>query len=350
MADQLADGRQLNLLRHPFDQYQRYQDIRVAVDVIRQHEQKSILKVLDVGGTALSKRFLASDDVLTVNLEPNSSTQVGGDGSHLPFENDRFDVVITVDTLEYVPPEHRQTFITELLRVSRAFVSITGPFSSGYKEIAEETLYEFLTTQLGVQHRFLREHLENGLPDLEAIHRMLCASTEVISIPSGYIQHWLPLMLIKHILLSITNGEDVSHELDQYYNYACYRGAHRIPSHRHLLVAAKSGHTDALELIRGAFKQLNRTETPDLNGVLAMWQALRWQTILRQQADAAQQQQAEIAHLRNESQLLTTRVAQLQALQAENRRLASLVTGYESGRFIRFMAALKQLQRAVRRV
>ena len=53
-------------------------------------------------------------------------------------------------------------------------------------------------------------------------------------------------------------------------------------------------------------------------GVLALWQAVRWQALLKEYEE------------------------KLHNLEAENKRLSQLVTDYESGRFMRFMAKLKQ--------
>lgn len=315
-----------NLLDYPFDQYQRYQDVRLVVDTIQSRHQAELLTILDVGGSPLTKRFLSSYAVVSVNLEAGSGVQAQCDGTRLPFADGRFDIVVTVDTLEHVPEALRAVFIRELLRVSSDYAIITGPFANDYNEAAEAALNEFLVNVIGMQHRFLTEHLQNGLPDLDTCLRTV---TEIckghVTIPSGYIHHWLPLMIIKHGLMRIAGGQDIVDELDRFYNYACYWSDHRLPCYRWVVVASRSGDAATLTSVQQAFDPPEQSPTPDLNGVVAMWQVLRWQQVLKE---------------RNE---------QIDRLQTENRRLNELVSAYASGRFMRFMAALKLLIGLARR-
>jgi hypothetical protein len=321
----------LELLGYPFDQYQRYQDIRLVLDTIQSQWQGQPLKILDVGGSPITSRFLFNYAVLSANVLMGAGVQLQCDGSRLPLADGSFDAVITVDTLEHVPEVSRAAFIHELVRVSSSFVIITGPFANGYNEVAEKTLNDFLVNVVGSQHWFLTEHLENGLPDLDTCLQVIARTCESsIAIPSGYIHHWLPLMIIKYDLTRIAGGQDISDELDRFYNYACYWSDHRLPSYRQVVVASKRPDPDTLASIQRAFQRPEETLTPDLNGVVAMWQALRWHKVLQVHADA-------LARLRAEND----------SLRAENQRLNALVAGYASGRFIRFMAAMKQLRDAV---
>ncbi|MCF0440221.1 class I SAM-dependent methyltransferase [Klebsiella pneumoniae] len=57
---------------------------------------------------------------------PNTWFKVKADGCMLPFKDDVFDVVMSCETLEHVPPEKRITFLGELCRVSRRLVFVTA--------------------------------------------------------------------------------------------------------------------------------------------------------------------------------------------------------------------------------
>lgn len=335
MTDKLSDNRDIDLLGYPFDQYQRYQDIQLVVDTIRSHEQRSSLRILDVGGTPLSKTFLPNDSVVTTNLELGSSVQLQSDGTRLALADRSFDVVLTCDTIEHIPFDRRPAFIAELLRVSQAYTIITGPFSNGFNEAAETALSEFLTNVVGFEHRFLNEHLQNGLPSLDGtLDAIARTAAQTIIIPSGYIQHWLPLMIIKHDLWRIAGGQAIADELDRYYNYTNYWHDHRLPSYRQIVVAAQSAHTAALDPIQRAFDRSDPKAAPDLNGVLAMWQALRWSTVLKDRAETLNRLRAEYE-------------SKINQLRSENQQLTALVAAYRTGRFIRFMAAWKQLVGAI---
>lgn len=306
------------LLSHPFDQYQRYQDVRGVIEAIQSQTQNNALTILDVGGSPLALKFLSNYPVVTANIEVEAGVKLQADGARLPFADKSFDIVITVDTLEHVPAAQREAFINELLRVTGAYTILTGPFANGYNEMAETTLNDFLTEVVGLQHRFLLEHLQNGLPHLEeCLHWISKISQNYLVIPSGYTHNWLPLMLIKHYLGRLADGHKLSTELDRLYNYKCYWSDHKLPSYRQVVVVAKNDRLDVLAKIKDAFEPPQEIPMPDLNGVIAMAQALSWVQFLEEQ-------------------------------DKEIKRLQRLVSGYESGRFIRLMAKIQQLIRLIK--
>ena len=308
----------MSQLRYPFDQYQRYRDMREVVTQIAAHLDRERLSILDVGGTALAHDFLVAHNLTTINPEPEGETALQGSGVELPFADGSFDVAITVDTLEHVPPALRPPFVAEMARVAGEFVLITGPFANGYSEIAEGILSQFLADVVGVSHRFLDEHLEHGLPHAEACLSWLaqagCVGT---SIPSGYLHHWLPLMMIHQGLARVENYELLRRELHALYNREFFWRDHRTPSYRQVIVASKQATPQAetlLERVAEALTAQVDEETLDLNGVVALWQATAMQTKLE------------------------AREARIRALEAEQRELAALVEGYRSGKVMRLLA------------
>jgi hypothetical protein len=304
----------LPLLRYPFDQYQRYRDVRVAVDIIQSWQKDVPLHILDIGGTFTTLEFLSNYRVVAANRDIEDGIKLRCDGTKLPFENNSFDVVVTVDTLEHLPASQRQAFVDELLRVTASYAIITGPFANGYNELAEVTFNDFLVEGLGIEDRFLLEHQQNGLPNLDMCLQWVSKLAEhSITIPSGYLHHWLPLIAIRYYLNRFSNGLSISMDLDRLYNYKCYWSDHKSPSYRQVIVVSKKDSADILAEIKSAFIPSEEVPPPDLNGVIAMCQALRWLQILEERDN-------------------------------EIERLKKLVSGYESGRFIRFMSIIHRLK------
>lgn len=331
-----------DLLRYPIDQYQRYQDIRQVVTVLSANKP---LRILDVGGTTVTTQFLPNEHhIVTINPVRAVNAAVVGSGMQLPFGDGTFDVVISVDTLEHIPYVQRQQFIDELMRLTRAFSVLTAPFASGYNETAEQILNNFFASVLQFEHPSLTEHLENGLPDLDSCLGWIAAHTpHIITIPSGYIHHWLPLMMIHHAMDQLRDGESLQEDLHRLYNYQAYWRDHQPPSYRQVIVASKHAPQNLFDQLQTLFQP--PPAAPDLNGVIGLWQALRWQqTIARKDAEF----RALMDHKDTEVQAITvTKNAKIDALNTEIEHLRELVTGYESGRVMRFFNWLEHLKQRV---
>jgi len=327
------DSRATGMFEYPFDQYQRYQDIRQIVDVIRAATGRERLTILDVGGTDLAERFLPDDVVTRANLERSPGVQMQMDGTRLALRDGSVDVVITVDTLEHIPAPRRAAFLAELSRVASDYVIVTGPFENPYSPTADRLLDAYFVTIAGIVHRFLSEHLEYGLPDPDATRRALGPDARTLMIPSGYLHHWLPFMIIKYELQRMHGGHAIAVDLDRFYNYQAYWSDHRAPSYRQVIVAAASDQPGVLDAIRSTFEQHRDDAAPDLNGVLAMWHALRWNQTIGGYTEELQRLHAAMAR----------QSAELARLQHEVEQTRALVRGYERGRFIRLMAALRRL-------
>src|SRR3954454_9091240 len=211
----MADAAQLRAL--PFDQYGRHRDARDVAELIRALEGPDRLAVLDVGGyPGLSARFLPADWVVIVDPsaaafgEARAAAFLRGSGLALPFQDASFDLVLSLDSLEHVPAADRPRYLHELLRVARRYVLLLAPFASPEAERAEALLFEYVKLALHAEHQQLREHRDCGLPDLAATLATLGdGGAAYHAFPCGYLYHWLPLMLLKHHLLSLDPRADV---------------------------------------------------------------------------------------------------------------------------------------------
>jgi hypothetical protein len=119
--------------------------------------------VLDVGGRPGElATVLPACRVTTLNVDPPADVIAGGD--ELPFQDAAFDVVTSIDVLEHLPAASRRRHLEELVRVARAQVVACCPLGTEAHARAERELAEWYVSTTGKPHRFLEEHLANGLP------------------------------------------------------------------------------------------------------------------------------------------------------------------------------------------
>lgn len=101
---------------------------------------------------------------------PSASTaeRVLGDVRGLPFADRSFDVAVAVDLLEHVDPKDRSKAISEICRVARVRAVIACPVG-GHALAADRELALRLQAQGRAVPGWLREHLENGFPEIEEL-------------------------------------------------------------------------------------------------------------------------------------------------------------------------------------
>jgi hypothetical protein len=264
------EDRRLNL---PFDQYQRYRDVKEVVECIRGHSES--LRLLDVGGGEAqylpAPNFFPRDFVVVADLHPLGLPHyIRADGTCLPFKNDAFDIAFSCDTLEHIPPERRKQFVSELFRVSRSFVILVAPFRSPIAELAEDFVQQVYTSECREPNKALLEHKENGLPELvetEAIVRSL--STSHLRFPSGNIHNWVIMNCIAFTFGSLS--VDLYRAANQIYNRYFYWNDHYLPAYRNCFVAAKTTQAhlqfDRLKKLLGEWIAPRKNNSSDLNAL-----------------------------------------------------------------------------------
>ena len=228
-----------DLLRLPFDQYQRYKLVADLVERVRTGKQP--LRILDVGGrTALLRKFLSNDRVELVDVEASDEKDlVLGSGGALPFLDNSFDVVAAFDTLEHVPPEFREDFVRECARVAECHVILAGPYRTPEVDEAEEILVGFMADKLGVKHRYLAEHREYGLPVRAQTEQWLGdAGGRVMSVGHANLDRWLVLMCLELYLDNDPLLRDLAQRFFAFYNRSMYSSDHGDAVYRHAVVAS----------------------------------------------------------------------------------------------------------------
>jgi O-antigen/teichoic acid export membrane protein len=175
---------------------------------VREISNESSLTVLDVGASDLGVGHYLSQErfrVCNVDLDwkrlatnGTRSWCVAADGCRLPFSDGAFDVVVSVDCLEHVPPEKRGEYLRELKRVARKRLVLHFPalgsqdFQSSPFEARFRAIY-WLTFR---RDSNIEEHLQNGLPDVRQVadHFPGCA---IFGRENAHL--WLMYMLLNRI-------------------------------------------------------------------------------------------------------------------------------------------------------
>lgn len=224
-------------LELPFDQYQRYQ---VTAELLTGFKVPPGARVLEVGGgPGPLESFLPEYELFVSDIAgaPHERFLLAS-GAALPFADETFSVVVTLDTLEHVPAPIRAPFLSELLRVSSDLVVLSAPFASAELEVAEEALNEFIRARFQGDFPTLDEHADNGLPVLDATIAALAQDGfATATLPSGYLPRWLVGMLVHHELLA--TGLPHLGKLHAYYNAIVSPLDNREPAYRHVVVSSR---------------------------------------------------------------------------------------------------------------
>lgn len=247
----------------PFDQYQRYQ---IVVEIARSLADtvERPLSVLDVGGHFVDLEghprrpigeFLPDWHTVSVDLSrPALPGYVQARGEALPFADASFDLVSSVDVLEHVEPAARPTLVPELTRVARHAVLLAAPFRSPLVERTEQIVAEFVERTCGYVQGQLKEHRENGLPDLDATCAAFAsAGWATTRFPYGNLWRWLFMMLDKHAVAALPGGRPVHRRLDEHYNRSLFGVDHDPPCYRHFIIAARDARSPVLRLAADRF-------------------------------------------------------------------------------------------------
>jgi O-antigen/teichoic acid export membrane protein len=175
---------------------------------VREVSTNGVLTVLDVGASDLGVHYYLPRDrfrVCSVDMDREQlarngtrDSSVAADGCHLPFRDGAFDVVVSVDCLEHVPPKKRGEYLRELERVARKRLVLHFPalglaeFQSNPFELRFRTIYRLACRR----DKNIEEHLQHGLPDAGQVadHFPGCAS---YGRENGHL--WLTYMLLERI-------------------------------------------------------------------------------------------------------------------------------------------------------
>lgn len=130
-------------------------------------------KILEVGSGALgiTPYFKKKIDGLDLDFSGQKSdlvNKIKGSILNYPLRKNSYDVVICVDVLEHLKKSDRQEAINTLLKVARKMIVIVVPVGQ-LSEQQDKQLDDYFRQIFGYHDQFLREHVQNGLPQPEEI-------------------------------------------------------------------------------------------------------------------------------------------------------------------------------------
>lgn len=350
-----------DLLDLPFDQYGRHRIVLRVADCLRAAHQIETLDVLDVGGyPCLTPRFLPHDRVTTIDIiqppQPVPAARyLRANGAALPFPDGSFDLVVSLDSLEHVARDHRQAYVSELLRASRRYVLLVAPFQQEETVLAERVLAEFVRVVNQEEQPQLREHRDFGLPDLEEWLAFFHArALDCISFSTGFVYNWLPMMLLKHYVLSLPDSDALHEAIDRFYNSTLQESDAREPGYRHAVLVSKEPSSPALDRVREAFAprggpdRLEIIERMEQLGLLLKLADLhlssRHDDRLREEVIAKERHILNIeAALASKEQHIRNLEAILEAQQNARKAVEAELLAVRKGRVMRLLAAINQL-------
>ncbi|WP_018758694.1 class I SAM-dependent methyltransferase [Paenibacillus terrigena] len=255
-----------------FDQFQRYNNVKLVVDKLRNNSK---LKILEVGANEHQnlERFLPSDEITYLDLSlpehlRNHPKYIEGDATQMEFNDDSFDVVVALDVYEHIPVERRQMFVQELNRVSSEFFIITAPFHSAHVESAEIRTNAVYKSLFHTDFIWLDEHRENGLPDFEE----LVSHLSVLKVDHAFLSHgdvnvWEKIMNMHFFAAKKGETSLYRSEIDTFYNRYIFPNDYTENSYRKIVVGSKKNNVDHIESIANtekdydAIKKLNELES-----------------------------------------------------------------------------------------
>lgn len=237
-----------------FDSYGRYATIRDIINANRKQGEK--FRVLDVGGRGnMLVKFLPNDDVFYLDpfVESDDANFIKGDGCAMILTNESFDWVTSADVFEHIPQEKRDDFLNENIRVARLGTILVAPFWSKEVEGAEINAnknYKILSG--GEDHIWLKEHIENGLPDPILFEEKLKQKNiHFQKISNNRLFLW-QMLIVFNFLITKSLNEDIKKEVEDFnyfYNTEVFPFDNKEPSYRKIYFIKKNDMLKDLQII-----------------------------------------------------------------------------------------------------
>lgn len=177
-----------------------------VVRLIKQIRNPSILEV-GSGGSGLPDYLPVRTVGLDIDFAPTGTRnplveQVVGSVEKIPFPDDHFDVVLSMDMMEHLTKEMRENGIKEMIRVTKPGGLLLCGFPEGEEaRMFDKRLNERYKKKFGKDHHWLREHIANGLPATDEFSAFATAggAKNVTRIPNINVWAWYVMHLVNTV-------------------------------------------------------------------------------------------------------------------------------------------------------
>ncbi len=231
-----------------FDQYQRYKTVEIIVDMLRTYLQKEKFTILEIGANEQCnlEMVLPKDDIQYSDIELSEWMKederfIQLDGCNMSeISDEQYDVVVALDVLEHIPDGQRERFMIEMNRVAKHMAIICFPYKTVYNESAEKRVNSYYKMIFGSDHKWLIEHIQNGLPQLDYVKNIL--SDNQISHQEffhGDIFVWEEMMKALFTVYDLQNGGYYFEEIDKLYEEQMYYNDNADLSYRVFMMLSK---------------------------------------------------------------------------------------------------------------
>lgn len=132
------------------------------------------LKILEIGSGSLGiipylKRQIDAADIDFEGPKTELINRIKAKATDLPFRKNSYDVTISVDVLEHLPANSRETAVSEQIRVTKKMAIIVVPVGEKSENQDKKLNLIWAKKFPRKENQFLSEHVQNGLPKVEEI-------------------------------------------------------------------------------------------------------------------------------------------------------------------------------------
>ncbi len=206
-----------------FDQFQRYGIIARAIDHLRERGQT--FSILEVGANThrLLGKLLPNDKITYLDQEipaeiAGANDVILGDATNLDMADKSYDIVVALDVFVHILPARRDDFLRHIARVSRLVTLLAAPFDSAAVRAAENDASAYWLRLFHEPYRWLKEHAENGLPDLTKTLRNLAdLGLSPIHFGHGRLELWREMLKAHFAAISLPDLRAPSASIDGFY-------------------------------------------------------------------------------------------------------------------------------------
>ncbi|UTA54192.1 class I SAM-dependent methyltransferase [Lysobacter soli] len=226
----------------PFDHFQRYAAASALVDSL-----DNAPNVLEVGANRqrLLDEFLPGRRIIFSDLDQQDCDDgrfVRADATELPFADDAFDCVVSLDVLEHIPVQLRAKAVAEMGRVAKRLVVIACPLDRPWVHEAEEGANRIWREfQGGISYPWLEEHKEFGLVAPEDVEvAMTAGGWQVLRFGQGNLDLWNSMMGSHFLKEAVGELAPVVAAADRLYNRNVFAGDRSEKSYREFFIAVRA--------------------------------------------------------------------------------------------------------------